>query len=100
LAASGQATILHVKPAGFDGPGSPQLILARPGMTRSELLDDLEDDNHATRVHLRFEPMVMAQDLATSVELLSAAIEAIPADRLNPLEAEQVVHRSTHPSKG
>jgi hypothetical protein len=25
----------------------------------------------------------MAQDLATSVELLSAAIEAIPADRLN-----------------
>jgi hypothetical protein len=32
---------------------------------------------------MRFEPMVMARDLATSVELLSAAIEAIPADRLD-----------------
>jgi hypothetical protein len=32
---------------------------------------------------MRFEPTVMAQDLATSVELLSAAIDAIQADRPN-----------------
>jgi hypothetical protein len=35
--------------------------------------------------------MVMAHDLATSVELLSAAIEAIPADRLNPSDAERLL---------
>jgi hypothetical protein len=30
LAASGQATILRLKPPGFHRPGSPHLILARP----------------------------------------------------------------------
>jgi hypothetical protein len=33
----------------------------------------------------------MARDLAVSVELLSIAIEAIPADRLNLAEAEELV---------
>jgi hypothetical protein len=35
--------------------------------------------------------MAIAQDLATSVELLSAAIEAIPRDRLNHSDVEQLV---------
>jgi hypothetical protein len=33
----------------------------------------------------------LAQDLAASVEVLSAAIEAIPADRLNPWEAQRLI---------
>jgi hypothetical protein len=40
---------------------------------------------------MRFEPAVMAQDLAISIELLSAAIEAIPADRLNPSDAGRLI---------
>jgi hypothetical protein len=38
-----------------------------------------------------FEPAVMAQDLATSVELLAAAIEAIPPDRLDQLDGERLI---------
>jgi hypothetical protein len=38
-----------------------------------------------------FEPTVMARDLATSVELLSAAIEVVPSDRLDRSEAERLV---------
>jgi hypothetical protein len=68
------------------GPGSPHLILAQPATaTQSRLLDNLADTSVADRNRTRFEPMVMAQDLATSVELLAAAIETIPTDRLEAL---------------
>jgi hypothetical protein len=40
---------------------------------------------------MRFEPTVMAQDLATSVELISAAIQAIPSDRLDQSDAKRLV---------
>jgi hypothetical protein len=40
---------------------------------------------------MRFEPTLMAQDLATSVELLSAAIQAISTDRLDQSDAERLV---------
>jgi hypothetical protein len=40
---------------------------------------------------MRFQPTLIAQDLATSIELLSAAIQAIPTDRLNQSEAERLV---------
>jgi hypothetical protein len=36
-------------------------------------------------------PMVMAQDLATSVELLSAVSKRSQSDRLGPSEAERLV---------
>jgi hypothetical protein len=92
LAASGQATVLHIRPPGFDGPGSPQLVLARPGTARpSASLDEIAEQSLANTTRQRFEPIAMAQDLATSVELLSAAIEAIPADRLNRAEGEELV---------
>jgi hypothetical protein len=39
----------------------------------------------------QFEPAVVAEDLAAFLELLSAAIEAIPADRLNQSDAERFV---------
>jgi hypothetical protein len=92
LAASGQATILRVKPSGVDAVrGSAHLILARPGAaTQSESLDQLADISIADKASQRFEPTAMAKDLATSVELLSAAIEAIPADRLHRTDAEQL----------
>jgi hypothetical protein len=99
LEASGQATIIHIRPGGFDGPGSPHLILARPGTAMSSgSLEDLADVHIADKARQRFEPMAMAMDLATSVELLSDAIEAIPADRLSPSDAEQLVASRMHPS--
>jgi hypothetical protein len=55
------------------------------------LSDELAKASVADRTLLRFEPVVMAQDLATTVELLSAAIQATPADLLNPSEAERLV---------
>ena len=39
---------------------------------------------------IRFEPTVMAQELATSVELLAAAIQAIPLDRLGQSDAKRL----------
>jgi hypothetical protein len=93
LAASGQATIIRVKPSGVDvGRGSPHLILARPRTaTSTGLVDELANGTVADKARARFEPTVMAQDLAASVELLSAAIAAIPADRLNQSDAERLV---------
>jgi hypothetical protein len=92
LAASGQANIVRVKPAGFDGPGSPHLILVRPGTApQSRLLDEITDGSRADRARMQFEPMVMAQDLAASVELLAAAIQAIPSDQLRQSEREGLV---------
>lgn len=49
------------------------------GHTRRRLLKD--QVGLADHVRMRFEPMIMVEDLATSVEMLSAAIEAIPTDR-------------------
>jgi hypothetical protein len=40
---------------------------------------------------ITFDPSVMAQDLATSVELLSAAIEATPTDRLDRSDTDRLV---------
>jgi hypothetical protein len=92
LAANGRATILRFNPPEVDGPGSPHLILARPGTAMQRgLSDELAKASVADRTLLRFEPVVMAQDLATTVELLSAAIQATPADLLNPSEAERLV---------
>jgi hypothetical protein len=39
---------------------------------------------------LWFEPTVMAQELATSVELLAVAIQAIPLDRLGQSDAKRL----------
>jgi hypothetical protein len=92
LAATGRATILRFKLLEFDGPGSPHLILARPGTAMQRgLFDELAEANFADRTLLRFEPAVMAQDLATTIELLAAAIQAIPADLLNSSEVERLV---------
>jgi len=40
---------------------------------------------------MQFEPMIMARDLATSVELLAAATQAIPTDWLDQSNAERLV---------
>ena len=42
------------------------------------------------RAGMRFEPTVMAQDLAASVEVLSADIQAVPTNRLDGSEAERL----------
>jgi hypothetical protein len=55
------------------------------------LLEELADAGFADRARMRFEPIAMVEDLATSVELLSAAIEAIPAERLDQSDAERLV---------
>ena len=93
LAASGQATIRRVRPPGVDGGGgSAHLILARPGTTtHSGFLDELAYATYADRARMRFEPTVIAEDPAASVELLSAAVQAIPTDRLGPSEYERLV---------
>jgi hypothetical protein len=81
-----------VRPAGFDGPGSPHLILTRPGTaTPTGLLDELANPSLVDRTRIRFEPMVMAQDLAASIELLAAAIQAIPGDQLGQSDAGRLV---------
>lgn len=91
LAAGGQATILRVR-LPKSGGGSANLILARPGTTtQCGLIDELADVSLADQARQRFEPMLMARDLATTVELLSAAIETIPADQLNSSDAERLV---------
>jgi hypothetical protein len=55
------------------------------------LFDELAEASFADRTVLRFEPVVMAQDLGRAVELLAAAIQAIPADLLNSSEVERLV---------
>jgi hypothetical protein len=66
----------------------------------SGLLDQLAA---ATRfeesTRIRFEPAVMAQELATSVELLAAAIQAIPLDRLGRSDAKPLVITMSDRSK-
>jgi hypothetical protein len=54
-------------------------------------LDELAKASIADQTLLRFEPLVMAQDLATSVELLAAAIEAIADDRHDGTDAERLL---------
>ena len=91
LAASGQATVLRVKPPG-PGPGIATLILARPGTSRrSRLIDQLASGTARAADIDRFDPTAIAQDLASSVELLSAAVLAIPVDRLDPAAADRLV---------
>jgi hypothetical protein len=99
LAASGQATILRVRSPGFDGPGSAHLILARPGAAiRNGSLDELVEISIGDKARQRFEATVLVKDLAISVELLSVAIEAIPADRLSSSDAGNWSPLWTHPS--
>jgi hypothetical protein len=98
LAANGQATILHIRPHGLERVGgSAYLILARPGADPpSGLLDQLAATTHfeeSTRI--RFEPAVMAQELATSVELLAAAIQASRSSRPVRRQATDHRHRET-----
>jgi hypothetical protein len=64
----------------------------------SRSLDELADESLADRTRQQFEPTVMAQDLAVTIELLSVAIEAIPADQLNLAEAGELIPLWTHPS--
>jgi hypothetical protein len=93
LAANGRATILHIRPPGLEGGGgSAYLILARQGTApASGLLDELADTTHFEESsRIRFEPTVMAQELAASVELLAAAIQAIPFDRLGQSDAKRL----------
>jgi hypothetical protein len=92
LAANGRATILHIRPPGLEGVGgSAYLILARPGTApASGLLDELADHPFRGKQRIRFEPIVMTQELATSVELLAAAIQAIPFDRLGQSDAKRL----------
>jgi hypothetical protein len=92
MAASGRATILRFKPPEVNGPGSPHLILARPDADMQPgLFDELTEASVADRTLLWFEPIVMAQELATTVEVLSAAIHAISVNLLNPSEAERLL---------
>ena len=85
------ATILRVRPPDFDGPGSPHLILARPGTaTQIRLVNEIAHATLVDRTRMRFEPTVMAQDLATSVEVLVAAIQAKPTDHLDQSSAERL----------
>jgi hypothetical protein len=53
--------------------------------TNSRTPPKFEENNR-----IRFEPIVMAQELATSVELLAAAIQAIPFDRLGQSDAKRL----------
>jgi hypothetical protein len=54
-------------------------------------IDELSDISVAAKARQRFEPTALAQDLAASVELLSVAIGAIPADQLDQSDAERLV---------
>jgi hypothetical protein len=54
-----------------------------------ERLADATRFEESTRI--RFEPAVMAQELATSVELLAAAIQATPLDRPGQSDAKPLV---------
>jgi hypothetical protein len=57
--------------------------------TPSGLLGELADATLAHRTRTRFEPMVMAHNLAASIELLAAGIQAIPSDQLGQSGAER-----------
>ena len=97
LAANGRATILHIRPPSLEGVGgSAYLILARPGTASpSGLLDELADTTHFEESnHIRFEPTVMAQELATSVELLAVAMQAGHTARSSrPVRRQATSHR-------
>ena len=86
--------MFHIRPEGLNnGRGSRRLILARPEIESSSsgVVDYLADDTFAGTTRRRFEPMVMAKDLASSVELLSAAIEALSIDRLQSQDAQRLL---------
>jgi hypothetical protein len=86
--------------AGHDGRWIPHQKTVIPQRNFDRLLRrSLHLPNPATTKtcqNQRVEPTRMAQDLATTVELLAAAIEAIPADRLNPSDAERLVASRRH----
>jgi len=88
LAADGLATVLRVKPLDA-GMGSSNLILARPGTSKwSRLLDQFAAGT--ADLDRRFDPRAIATDLARSVELLAAAVEAIPIEQLDQATAHRL----------
>jgi hypothetical protein len=93
LQPAGQATIIRVKAV----RSRRRTRQPAPDLGSAEnrnvygLVDELANGTVADEARARFAPTVMAQDLAASVELLSAAIAAIPADRLNQSDAERLV---------
>ena len=65
------------------------MILARPGTSkRSKLLDQFAAGT--ADLDRRFDPTAIAIDLAQSVELLTAAVEAIPIEQLDRLAADRL----------
>ena len=94
LVERGQASLLHVRPPESDsGPGGQYLVLVRPGTNLSQReLDSLAaDSTDVTRGRSRrFEPTAIAHDLAESVELLTAAVQAIASDQLDPSAAQRL----------
>ena len=85
---------MHVpRPESDSGPGSAYLILALPETTLTQQqLDTLagEGADAARGSSRRFDPAVMALDLADAVELLTAAVEAIPSDQMDPPTAQRL----------
>ena len=94
LVERGQARVLHVPRAESDsGPGGQYLILVRPGTTVSQReLDTLatESTNVTRGRSRRFESTAIARDLAESVELLTAAVQAIPSEQLDPSTVQRL----------
>jgi hypothetical protein len=78
LAASGHAIAHRVDPPELERRGSARLVLARPGAT----IDKARPPRNPA-IDRHFEPTVMAQELARSVEVLAAAIDTIPSDQLD-----------------
>ena len=92
LVASGHATVLRLKPTGADaGPGGENLIIALLGTTSlRRLLDQLASDAARSADIDHFDPTAMAEDLARSVELFSAAVQAISVDHLDPAAGDRL----------
>ena len=94
LVQRGQATVLHVRRSESDtGPAGQYLILVRPGTNLSQRqLDGLAaESTDVTRGKTRrFEPTTIAQDLAESVELLTAAFQAVQTDQLDPSTTQRL----------
>jgi len=79
---------LRVKPLDA-GRGSSNLILARPGTSkRSKLLDQFTSG--VADLDRRFHPTAIAIDLARSVELLAAAVDAISIEPLDQVAGDRL----------
>jgi hypothetical protein len=61
------------------------------GELAKDTIAELAKDTIAERARMRFEPMAIATDLATSVELLTAAIETVHTDQLEQADDERLI---------